>query len=179
MKRLQSSFTKLDHVANVSDLTQRANLLCGHILENWLHQNSNCKDPRRMMFVWYTGASYGLIPFMNNLIYYVRCDITVKEVTKLNRVIGIVTTLHKFIEINGQDIFLPRIYYHLTQTDVNLFSPKIYHKSYVGNSLVHWNQVTIRLPFHRIHITVDLGGTNLPVLHNSFVTENQNRAFGP
>ena len=41
------------------------------------------------------------------------------------------------------------------------------------------NQVTMHLPFHRIHITVDIGGTNLPVVHNSFVTEHQNMEIGP
>ena len=41
------------------------------------------------------------------------------------------------------------------------------------------NQVTIHLPFHRIYLIVDLRGTNLPVAHNSFVTEHQNHAIGP
>ena len=44
---------------------------------------------------------------------------------------------------------------------------------------MHGNQVTMHLPFHRIHIPVDIGGTNLPVVHHSFVTEHQNRALGP
>ena len=44
---------------------------------------------------------------------------------------------------------------------------------------MHRNQVTMHLPFHRIHIPVDICGTNLPVVHNSFVTEHQKRAIGP
>ena len=48
-----------------------------------------------------------------------------------------------------------------------------------GHSVVHRNQVTMHLPFHSIHIPVDLGRTNLPVVHDSFVTEHKNRAIGP
>ena len=62
-----------------------------------------------MILVWDTGASYGLTPFMSDFIDYVEFYIPVKDVTKVNRVIGIGTTLHKFIESNGRDIFLPCI----------------------------------------------------------------------
>ena len=51
---LLSSFTKHDYVANVSDLTQRANLLRGQILDNWVLQNRNSKDIRTIVLVWYT-----------------------------------------------------------------------------------------------------------------------------
>ena len=67
-----------------------------------------------MMLVWDMGDSYGLTPFKIDLVNYVRCDIPVKYVTKVNKFIGIVTTLHKFIKSDGQDIFLPCISYHLT-----------------------------------------------------------------
>ena len=95
--------------------------------------------------------------------------------TKLNRVIGIATTIFKFIENNGQDIFFPCIFYHLTQLDVRIFSPQTYHQMHCGHSIVQGNQVTMHLPFHRIHIPVDLSGTNLPVVHNSFVTGHDNK----
>ena len=48
-----------------------------------------------------------------------------------------------------------------------------------GHSVVNGNQSTMHLPFHRIHIPVDLVGTNLPVVHHSFVIEHQKRAIGP
>ena len=41
------------------------------------------------------------------------------------------------------------------------------------------NQLTVHFPFHRIHIPVDLGKTDLPVVHNSFFTENKNHAIVP
>ena len=53
------------------------------------------------MLVWDTGASYGLTLFKSDFIDYVKCDIPVKYVNKVNRVIGIGKTLHKFIESNG------------------------------------------------------------------------------
>ena len=118
-----------------------------------------------MMLVWYTGDSYGLTLFKSDYIDYVECDIPVKDVTKVNRVIRIGNTLHKFIESNGQDMFFPYISYQLTQTYVCLFSPHNYYQMYGGHSVVQGNQVTTHLPFHRIHIPVDLKGNNLPVVH--------------
>ena len=174
-----SSFTNIDHVANVADLTHKENLLCGHILDNRVHQNCNRKDPRTMMLVWDMLAPYGLTPFRSDFIDYVKCDILVKDVTKVNRVIGIGITLHKFIKRNVQDIFLPCISYQPTQTDVRLLYPQTYHQLKGVHYVVQGNQVIMHLPFHRIHIPVDLGGTNLPVVYNSFVNEHQKRAIGP
>ena len=132
-----------------------------------------------MMLVWDKGTSNGLTTFRSDFIYYVKCDITVKNMTKVNGFIGIVTTLHKLIGRNGQDILFPFISYQLTHTYVRIFSPQIYHQMHGGHSVVQGNQVTMYLPFNRIHIHVDHGGTNLPVLHNSFVTGHQNRSIGP
>ena len=97
MHILLSLFIELDNAANVSDLTQRENLLRVHILENWVLHNSDLKDPRTMRLVCDTGASYGLTPFRSDFIDYVECAILVKDVTKVNRVIGIGTNIHKFI----------------------------------------------------------------------------------
>ena len=154
-------------------------MLRGHILENRVLQNSNRKDPRTMMLVWKTGDSYGLTLFRSDFIDYTEFDIPVKDVTKVNRVIGIRTNLHKFIEIIGQYMFLTYISYHPTQTYVRLFSPQTYHQIHIGHSVVQGNKAIMNLPFHRIHIPVDLGGNNLPVVHYSFVTEHQTKAIGP
>ena len=91
------------------------------------------------MLVWNTVDSYGLTLFRSDFIDYVKCDIPFKDITKGNRVIGIGTTLHKFIESNGQDICLSYISYHLTQTYVPLFSTQTYHQIYVVHSLVQFN----------------------------------------
>ena len=108
-----------------------------------------------------------------------KCDLLFKAANKVNRVTGIGNNLHRFIDSNGQDIFLPCISYHLTQTYVRLFSPHTYHQMNGGNSVLKENQVTIHLPFNRIQIPIDIGRTYLPMVHNSFVTEHQKRAIGP
>ena len=123
LSQLLSQFTNLDHAANVEVLLHRLQLLQGQMFENRVLHDCTAKDPRTMMLVWDAGASYGLTPSRSDSIDYVKCDIPVRDVTKVNRVIGIGTTLHKFIDDNGQEIFLPCVSYHLTQTDVRLFSP--------------------------------------------------------
>ena len=47
------------------------------------------------------------------------------------------------------------------------------------HSVVQGNKITTHLQFHWIHISVDIGGTNLPLVHNSFVTEHQKRVILP
>ena len=54
-----------------------------------------------MMLVWDKGDSYGLTPFRSDLIDNVKCDIPVKDMEKVNRVIVIGTNINRFIDING------------------------------------------------------------------------------
>ena len=61
-------------------------------------------DPKRLILIWDTGGSAGSTPFRTDFIDYVECKIDVCDVTKVNKVIGIGTTLHKFIDANGSDI---------------------------------------------------------------------------
>ena len=42
-----------------------------------------------------------MMPLKNDLFEYVQAEITVKEVTKVNQLIGIGTTTNKFIDMNG------------------------------------------------------------------------------
>ena len=57
------------------------------------------------MLIWNLGASFGLTLFRNDLIDYVEADIPVKNVTKINRVIGIGNTIHKFKMTKGRISF--------------------------------------------------------------------------
>ena len=91
------SFTKIYHVANIADLKQRELFLRGEIFENRVLKNSDRKDSITMVLVCNTGDLYGFTPFRSDFIDYVKCDIPVKDVTKVNRVIVIKTNLHKFI----------------------------------------------------------------------------------
>ena len=88
-------------------LDTESKFLSSQIFENQVLQNSDRRDPRTMTLVWDTVASYGLTLFRSDFIDYVKCDIVVKDVTNVNRVIGIGNTLHKFIESNVQDILFP------------------------------------------------------------------------
>ena len=70
------------------------------------------------MLIWDTGTSFVLTPFKSDFIDYVKCDITVKDVTKVYTVIGIGTKINKFVDENEKYILLTCIYYHLPTTYV-------------------------------------------------------------
>jgi hypothetical protein len=128
-----------------------------------------------LILIWDTGGSAGLTPFRSDFIDYVECDIDVRDVTKVNRVIGIGTTLHKFVDGSGNDIYLPCVCYHLPSTDVRLFSPQVYHQIYGGHSIVNGDEVVMRIRYEnnliKLAIPIDRGGTNLPIVRDSFVSD--------
>ena len=136
---------------------------------------SNHLDPKTLIFIWDTGGSAGLTPFCSDFIDYVECDIEVRDVTKVNKVIGIGTTLHKFVDAAGKDVYLPCVSYHLPSTDVRLFSPQVYHQIYGGHSIVNGDEVVMRICDERgpitIAIPIDKEVSNLPIVRNSFVPE--------
>ncbi len=120
---------------------------------------------------------FGLTPFCSDFIDFVECDIPVRDVTKVNKVIGIGTTLHRFTDTNGNPVYLPCVSYHLPETDVRLFSPQIYHQNHGGFSgYGHSVQMKLRTSTIAIGISRDL--TNLPVVFDSFVTEKAKWALG-
>jgi hypothetical protein len=117
------------------------------------------------------GASYGLTPFCSDFIDYLECDIPVRDVTKVNKVIGIGTTLHKFTDTDGKPVFIPCVSYHLPQTDIHPFSPQTYYQMHGGYSEVYGQSIWMMLCTSTISITVEQGMTNLLVVHDSFVSE--------
>jgi hypothetical protein len=92
-------------------------------------------------------------------------------------VVGIGTTLHKFVDNNGNHVYLPCVSYHLPLTDVRLFSPQIYHQLHGGHSVVNGNKVVMTFCKKEasISIPIDRNTTNLPVVHNSFVSKKVKR----
>ena len=56
---------------------------------------------KTMVFTWYTGILFGLTPFKTGFVAYVECDILVKYVTKVIKVLGIKITTHKFYYTKG------------------------------------------------------------------------------
>ena len=92
--------------------------------------------------------------------------------------VGIGTTLHKFVDSNGNHVYLPCVSsYHLPTTDVRLFSPQIYHQLHGGHSVVNGNEVVMKFRKEgaSISIPIDRNATNLPIMHNSFVSEKVKR----
>ena len=96
------------------------------------------------------------------------------EITKVNKVVGIGTTLHRFVDTNGNDVYLPCVSYHLPLTDVCLFSPQIYHQLHGGHSVVNGDEVEMKFCKEgaAISIPINRNSTNLPIVYNSCVPEN-------
>lgn len=102
-------------------------LKCSHA--HSLVNDESLKDFRRMPLIWDMGALQGLTPFYSDFIHYHhKCDIPVKDVSKVNCVIGIGTVMYKFCTTNGDDIFLPRVAFHLPTAKICLLSPQSYHQ---------------------------------------------------
>jgi hypothetical protein len=122
---------------------------------------------------------FGLTLFHSDFIDYVECDIPVRDVTKVNRVVGIGTTIHKFTDVNGNPVYLPCISYHLPKTDVRLFSPQTYHQMHGGYSKVYGQSIQMKLRTLSIHIDIVREHANLPIVHDSFVSEKAKRGLAP
>ncbi len=143
-----------------------------------MHQSApDHLDPKTLILIWDTGSSAGLMPFWSDFIDYVECEIDVGDITKVNKVVGIGTMLHKFVDNNGNHVYLPCVSYHLPLTDVQLFSPQIYHQLHGGHSVVNGDEVVMKFckDGALISIPINRNTTNLPVVHNSFVSEKVKR----
>ncbi len=129
-----------------------------------------CRTQNLWYWFWDTDASYGVTPFWSDFIDYVKCEIPVRDVTKVSTVVGIGTTLHKFTDINGNPVYLHCVSYHLPKTDVHLFSPQTYHQMHGGYSEVHSDCVRMLLKTSTIKIGIVREEHNLPVVFYSFVS---------
>ncbi len=118
-----------------------------------MHQSApDHLDPKTLILIWDTGASAGLMPFWSDFIDYVECEIDVCDITKVNKVFGIGAMLHKFVDNNGNHVYLPCMSYHLPTTDVRLFSPQIYHQLHGGHSVVNGNEVVMNSCFDLVSV---------------------------
>ena len=90
-----------------------------------------------------------------------KCNTPVKDVTKDNTVIGIGITIHKFVDANGKYVFLPSVYYHLPNTDVQLFSPQTYNHLHGDHSIIKGFNVKMVLKNHNIVIPINIQEPNL------------------
>jgi len=173
LSRLLSQFRSVDHEKNISSCIAQVAALRG-TFEN-RSVSGGPKDPCTLILIWNTGASFGLMPFRSDFIDYVECDIPVRDVTKVNRVVGIGNTIHKFMNTNGNPVFLPCVSYHLPQTDVRLFSPQTYHQMHGGYSEVYGQSIQMKLRSSSILIDIKRDHANFPIVHDSFVSEKAKR----
>jgi hypothetical protein len=173
---LKSLSDKELHEKNISSCLSRVAVLRGVIDLN--HSGSPI-DPKTMVLIWDTDASAGLTPFRSDFIDYVEVDFEVRDVTKANKVVGIGTALHKFVNNNGKDVYLPCMSYRLPTTDVRLFLPQIYHQLHGGSSTIDGANVCMRLCGWHPNITILIvcGGSNLPCVYNLFVSKKVMREY--
>eukprot|EP01082_Thalassiosira_pseudonana_P013456 g11528.t1 g11528 contig6:4959-5528(-) len=127
--------------------------------------------------VWDTGASNGLTPFKSDFLDYMEVDIPVKDISKVNRVVGIGTTMYRFVDSVGETIYIPCLSYHLPSAEIRLFSPRTYHQRFGGSSIVHGDGVTMHLntgeePPVSVIVPID-PLSNLPVVAKCAVTETE------
>jgi hypothetical protein len=141
------------HEKNISSCLSRVAFLRG--VFDFNHSGSPI-NPKTLVLIWETGASAGLTPFCSDNIDYVEVDFEVRDVTKANKVVGMGTTLHRFIDDNGKDVYLPCVSYHLSTTDVRLLSPQIYHQLHGGSSTIDGANVCMRLRGWRPNITIPI-----------------------
>ena len=165
-----AKFTKMDHAQNVETLCQWLDILSDRSLDNKTYNDHENKTPKDLVLIWDTGESFGLTPFRNDLIDYAEADIPVKDVTNINRVIGIGTTIHKFQNNQGKDVFLTFFSYHLPTTDVSLFYPQTYHQINGRHSRLIGDSVEIYCKGNIIVMTIRCVQANLPIFYNSFVS---------
>ena len=129
--------------------------------------------------IYDTGASFGLTPFRADFIDYVSCNIKVRDISKVNTVIGIGTTLHHFKTCTGESFYLPCLSYHLPSSEVRLFSPQTFHTLYGGKSVVEGDHVDILLDGHTIPVAIDRATANVPTVHDSHVDPVDMERIGP
>jgi len=170
----------VDHVKNAQSCVNRVYThrgTYGGTYENHSSFSTGLQDPKSLILIWDTGEFYGLTPFRSDFIDYVKCEIPGRDVTKVNTVVGIGMTLHKFTDINGNPVYLPCVSCHLPETDVRLFSPQTYHQMHGGYSEVRSDCLCMLLKTSTIKIQIMGEEYNLPVVFDSFVSGKAKKAL--
>ena len=141
-------------MSQINSALNQIALLCGTFEMH--HSASDRLDPKTLILICDTGASAGLTPFCSDFIDYVECEIDIWDITKVNKVVGIGTTLHRFVDTKGNVVYLPCVSYHLPSTDVRLFSSKIYHQLHGSHSVVNGDEVEMKFWKNRAAISIPI-----------------------
>ena len=75
-----------------------------------------------------TGASSGLTPYRGDFISYRKVNIPLRDVSKINHVIGVGTVAWRFKDKHGNVKIVHCQAYHLPTADIRLFSPQNYYQ---------------------------------------------------
>ena len=110
--RLETKLESADQSRVAEEVVQRASIFSSTC-------QTKCNDTGRRRhthktcpLVWDTRALAGLTPFHCDFIDYMECQIPVNDIARTNMVVGIGTTLPKFI-VDGDPVYLPCLSYHL------------------------------------------------------------------
>ena len=85
-------------------------------------------DSKLTMLTLDTGVSFGLTYFRIDLIDHVKDSIPIKEITKVDWVVVIGTTIHKFVGVNGTNFYFTFVSSHIMSTDIILFPLHNYYQ---------------------------------------------------
>ncbi len=100
------------------------------------------------------------------------------DIAHTNTIIDIGATLHKF-KINGEDIYLPCLSYHLPSVDVRLFSPQTFYTLYGGHSAVFGDRVQMFIDSLWIDLVIDRESSNVPMVYDCWVSPQEMKEHGP
>jgi hypothetical protein len=106
---LLSAYCTMDHEKNVQSCLARINMMHGSYEGTYESQCPHMDDPvgtKTTILIWDTGDSFGLTPFLSDFMDYAKCKISVRDITKVNKVIRIRINLHKFTDVKGLPIYL-------------------------------------------------------------------------
>ena len=131
--RLKSKLESADRSRVTEEVVQRASIFASTYQTKCNDTSKRQHTHKSCPSVWDPWATAGLTPFRCDFIYYTECQIPVNNITRTNMVVGIGTTLHRFI-VNGDPVYLSRLSYHLPTAEIRLFSPQTYHTLYGGHS---------------------------------------------
>ncbi len=138
-------FCSLLHLLQCLDSHQRPSTISSAIQHSNLFQSSpnfHCilecisHTPGDTLLVYDLGDSVDLTLFQCDFFNHVKCSIPVQDISKVNEVIGIGTTINKFVDTKGRFVYLPQMASHLPSSEVCLFSPQVFHWSCGGKRII-------------------------------------------
>ena len=108
-----------------------------------------------MMLALDTGASFVLTSFKSEFVDNLQCDIPIKYISKVNKVIGIGTTIQNINNSKRDDVYLLCLMYHLPKAEISLFSPQTYYEMHGENRRIYSEIVEMNLSGHEVVIILE------------------------